>query len=177
MKYIFITIAILLSSNILGASEIQDSLIEVGKTLFKTNCKACHNIDKKLVGPALSKVYERRDSSWLYQFIQGSQAMITAGDPIATELYMQFNEVIMPDQKTDKKEIDLILAYIKNHDNKINVASDNPIQRPASEAIEYSFPFRFSNFMFWIPYTLSVVFGIFVLYYMTVLYDLKRNED
>ena len=31
-----------------------------GETLFKTNCMACHQLDKRAVGPALGGVTERR---------------------------------------------------------------------------------------------------------------------
>jgi len=154
----------------------QDSLMQLGKNLFRTNCKACHNIDKKLVGPALSEVYARRDSAWLYTFIKGSQDMIASGDPIATELYVQFNEVLMPNQTVNDNEIDLILNYIKYEDTKSTSASDKPISRPATNYPPYSDHFRFSNYIFWIPFTISVIIAVVVLYYLTIYHDIIEEN-
>lgn len=160
----------------LSANSISDSLIIEGKNLFRNNCKACHNIDKKIVGPALSKVYERRDSVWMYNFIKGSQKMIADGDPIANELYQQYNEIIMPDQKLNDEQIGLVINYIKNTDNTKTVANTNPISRPIIIKKAYSDHFRFSNYLFWIPFTLSIILGVFVLYFLTHYYEIVEDH-
>ena len=178
MKNILILLFLLLSITALAESKM-DSLNAIGANLFKTSCKACHNIDKKLVGPALSKVYERRDSVWIYNFIKGSQKMIADGDPIALELYSQFNEVLMPNQPYDNNQIKLILNYIKSEDiKKLSSSNSNPISRPIVEAMPYSDHFRFSNFLFWIPFTISVILGIIFLYNLTIYHDIiECNMD
>ena len=163
------------AASLLGSIQ-SDSLLAEGKLLFRNNCKACHNVDKNLVGPALSKVYERRDSSWIYNFIKGSQKMIEDGDVIAIELYNQFNQVMMPDQKLNNEQINLILSYIKNEDNSKLAVSKNPISRPIVPKKYYSNHFRFSNFLFWIPFTISVVLGVFVLYFMTYYFEIVENH-
>jgi hypothetical protein len=33
--------------------KIEKDIVSQGKILFESNCKACHRLDKKLVGPAL----------------------------------------------------------------------------------------------------------------------------
>src|SRR5687768_5180672 len=45
------------------------SAVSAGKQLFDTNCKTCHRVDKKLVGPPLAHVYDRAPSiDWIKAF-------------------------------------------------------------------------------------------------------------
>ena len=37
-----------------------------GEALYKSNCAACHKLDKKGVGPALRNVAEKYERDWLY---------------------------------------------------------------------------------------------------------------
>jgi len=179
MRIFLVLFIYIISLTLLRADTKPDSLIAVGENLFKTHCKACHNINKKLVGPALSKVYERRDSTWLYSFIKGSQRMISDGDATAVELFSQYNEVIMPNQPFDDDQIGLILAYIKSEDTQVLSTDGNPIARPFVQALPYSNHFRFSNFLFWIPFTISVILGVVFLYKMTYYHDImeKYNDN
>ena len=39
----------------------QEADIQAGKSLFNANCAACHKLNKKAVGPALSGVTEKYD--------------------------------------------------------------------------------------------------------------------
>ena len=86
-----------------------------GKTLFQTNCASCHQVHKKLTGPALSGVEERwPNKKNLYSWIRNSAAFLKTGDPYANNLYNEYNKVAM-NQFTafTDKEIDAILGYIK----------------------------------------------------------------
>lgn len=144
-----------------------------GETLFKRNCKSCHNLNQKLVGPALSGINERRDSAWIYQFVKGSQAMVEAGDATAVALFQEYNQVIMPNQTVTDDELASILNYIK--DAATAKASANPIQRPLVDRGRITHPMKFNTFVYWIPLTIGIIGLIFMLYYMTVLYDLGRD--
>lgn len=42
-----------------------------GKSIFNTNCAACHKLDKRMTGPALRHLSEKYDSITLYKYIQG----------------------------------------------------------------------------------------------------------
>ena len=44
----------------------QEADIQAGKNLFNSNCAACHQLNRKAVGPALSGVSEKYDREWLY---------------------------------------------------------------------------------------------------------------
>lgn len=78
-------------------------------------CKACHNINEpKLIGPTLAGVTQRRTTEWLVKFINNSQAMIQAGDPIAVKLFEENNRIPMPSHNFTEAQILDILKYIEN---------------------------------------------------------------
>ncbi|MCB0470683.1 MAG: cytochrome c, partial [Flavobacteriaceae bacterium] len=71
-----------------------------GKTLFNTNCAACHNLDKKMTGPALRNVEatleaEGKDRQWIYDWVHNSSAVIKSGDAYANKLYAEYNQAAM----------------------------------------------------------------------------------
>lgn len=145
-----------------------------GKLLFKQKCKACHSVDKTLVGPALKDIEKRRDSAWIYTFINSSQEMIESGDPIANELFQAYNQIMMPDQKLANDEIGAILSYIKLESLENTKVSS--IERPIPYwASNNNRPMRFTDFMFWVPFTLSVIFLILIINYWIEIEDMKKN--
>lgn len=91
-----------------------DASIDAGKALFKANCKACHAMDKKLVGPALKGVDERRETEWLLKWINNAPALFESGDADAVELVGQYDGQLMSAFPTLKPEQILsILSYVK----------------------------------------------------------------
>ncbi len=91
-------------------------------------CKACHTIGGgKLVGPDLKGVTERRDEAWLIKFIQNSQAVIDAGDPIAVQVWEENNKIPMPPnpQLNDEQVKDLLL-YIESGGKVAGAAETDP---------------------------------------------------
>ena len=83
-----------------------------GKELFKTNCAACHALDKKMTGPALRGVAGKYDMPWLYKWIKNSSALIKSGDAKAVKVFEENNKSVMTafPQLTDG-DIDNIIAY------------------------------------------------------------------
>ncbi|MEJ2595072.1 MAG: cytochrome c [bacterium] len=78
-------------------------------------CKACHNIEgPKLIGPSLKGITERREEEWLIKFIQNSQAMIQAGDPIAVQVWEENNKIPMPPNPLTDDQVRDLLLYIEN---------------------------------------------------------------
>jgi mono/diheme cytochrome c family protein len=94
--------------------------ISAGQSLFNANCKACHRVNQKLVGPALAGVYDRAPSiDWIKKFVKNSSAVIASGDDYANKLYNEFNKTQMTAFSSFKDEdIMNILAYIKNEAEK-----------------------------------------------------------
>jgi len=83
-----------------------------GKELFNSNCAACHNLDKKMTGPALRGVSAKYDKPWFYKWINNSSALIKSGDAKAVKVYEENNKAVMtafPQLST--ADIDNIIAY------------------------------------------------------------------
>ena len=89
---------------------------DIGKSLFRTNCKTCHNANMKSqsTGPALGGVMDRWESEAdLYAWIRNSQALVKTGHPRANEIYAEYNKSVMtafPNLTDD--EIGSLMAYI-----------------------------------------------------------------
>ena len=87
--------------------------ITEGQTLFNTYCTVCHALDRKLIGPPLAGVVDRRPLPWLQSFIKNSQKVIASGDEYAVNLFNEFNNTQMPPFPFSDEEINSILAYIQ----------------------------------------------------------------
>jgi len=86
-----------------------------GKGIFNANCAACHKLDKKLIGPALEGVSERRTKEWLHSWIKDNNALRASGDADAIAIYEEFNKMPMiAYPQFSEQDIDDILAYTDN---------------------------------------------------------------
>ena len=89
-----------------------------GKSLFNANCAACHQLDKKMTGPALRHVEARLsdeqglDRTWIDAWIRNSSGVIKSGDAYANKVYNEYGSAAMtafPQLSDD--DISNILAY------------------------------------------------------------------
>ena len=89
-----------------------------GKSLYNSNCAACHKLDKPMTGPALRNIEARLaeeqglDREWLSAWIRNSAALIKDGDAYANKIYNEYNGIAMTafPQLSDQ-DISDILAY------------------------------------------------------------------
>ncbi|AWU43948.1 cytochrome C [Blattabacterium sp. (Cryptocercus kyebangensis)] len=94
-----------------------------GKELFKQNCTSCHSLDleKKMIGPALYGVTEKRNREWLHKWIIDNKSLRNSGDKEAISIYKEYGNVEMNSfPKLSEQQIDDILSFIKKpkQDNK-----------------------------------------------------------
>ncbi len=83
-----------------------------GKELFNANCAACHNLDKKMTGPALRGVTGRHKKDWFYGWVKNSSALIKSGDADAVKLWEENKPSVMTAfPQLSNADIDNILAY------------------------------------------------------------------
>ena len=89
--------------------------IAAGEKLFAENCKVCHTVETRLIGPALKGVYDRRELPWIYAFVKNSSKVIASGDEQAVAIFSEYNEIPMTafDFFSDE-EILSIMSYIKD---------------------------------------------------------------
>ena len=111
-------LGVLLSSVTVTSLYSQDGDVTKGKALFNANCAACHQLDKKMTGPALRYVEKRLyddeglDRAWLNAWIRNSSSLIKSGDVYANKIYNEYNGAAMTayPQFSDQ-DISNILAY------------------------------------------------------------------
>jgi len=90
----------------------QEADVQAGKNLFNTNCAACHQLNRKAVGPALRGVTDKYDKEWLYKWIKNGTQMIKDGDPQAVAIWEEYNRAVMTNYpQFSNQDIDNILAY------------------------------------------------------------------
>ena len=88
-----------------------------GEAIFQQKCAACHTIGGgKLVGPDLRGATTRRDAAWLRQFIADPTKMLASGDPIASQLLQEYNNVPMPNPGLTSQEVEALIAYLAAQD-------------------------------------------------------------
>lgn len=158
---------------LLASMSVQAASPEEGETLFKANCKACHHLEMRLVGPALKNVDQRHSEDWIYSFVKSSQTMIESGDSTAQALFMEYNQIPMPDQNLSNDQIASILSYIKVAGS---AKKDEGIPRPVVVKSDIK-PMKFSDFRFWITYTVTIILMVVFIYYMAEMQAMAKDLD
>jgi mono/diheme cytochrome c family protein len=103
---------VLIFTSLIGFAQQGDYIN--GKKLFNTNCAACHKLDKKLIGPALADITEKRSVEWLKLWIKDNNALRASGDADAKAIYEEFKGMPMtPFPQLSEQEIIDILEYTK----------------------------------------------------------------
>lgn len=98
-----------------------------GEMVFRANCTACHTIgqgDVKDVaqghiGPDLKGVTQKRDRLWLVKWLSNPEKMLKEKDPIALELYAQFNNLLMPNFGLNEVDISAVIEYMEAESNRV----------------------------------------------------------
>lgn len=150
-----------------------DPKVTLGKQLFQANCAACHKLDKKLIGPALGKVADRRSNDWLKLWIKDNAALRASGDKDAIAIFNEYNGMPMTafPQLSDG-DIDAIIAYTTAGDAKPADAAEATTvlatPRSSGKWITYLVSFVLLAFVVWVFVSsnngfLKIVSTIFVL--------------
>ncbi|MBK7382300.1 MAG: cytochrome c [Flavobacteriales bacterium] len=108
-----------------------------GEQLFKQTCSACHQMGRRLVGPDLTGVTERRTKEWIHAFVKSSQTVIKSGDADAVALSTEFNGMIMPDQSLSAGDVDQIIAYFQTF-SATAPAGTTEVAATAEVPVEYT---------------------------------------
>lgn len=170
--YARLTLALLFFSTAFftNAQEIptDEAAINSGKSLFQSNCKACHKVESKLIGPALADVYNRVPSiDWIKSFVRNPAAMIASGDAYAVKLFDEYKPTMMTGFSSLKDEdIMNLLAYIKAEAEKPAVVADPAVTGGTATTGEAGIPSTYLNIimvgMLLILVLLLVVLGFLV---------------
>ena len=100
-----------------------------GERLFRTRCAACHTIGGEVVGgaaiveatlgPDLLGVTERREPAWLARWIAEPDKMLEEKDPIAMGLFLQYNQVPMPNMRLSETDVTAIVEFLASESERI----------------------------------------------------------
>ena len=125
------------------SQDVDEARQKEGKKLFKSLCASCHKLDKKLIGPALAGIEERRENDWLKAWIKNNAELRASGDADAIAIFEEYkgsNMTAFP-QLSDKN-IDDILYYttvgeIKKKDDVVANTTGGQPQGGAPEWLIY----------------------------------------
>lgn len=91
---------------------INQEMAKRGEQHFKSLCLACHKPAKKFIGPAPKDILKRRSPEWVMNIIINPEEMIQK-DPIAIQLFEEYNAVAMPNQNVSEQQAREILEYFR----------------------------------------------------------------
>ena len=92
--------------------EIDQAMAVKGETAFKQKCTACHMAERKLIGPAMKGIYERRSPEWVINILLNPTEMLKQ-DPTAKALLKKYNNVMMLNQNLSEEEARAITEYLR----------------------------------------------------------------
>ena len=171
MKSLTFVIALILAFSVSGQNS-GDPILD-GKMLFVNNCKACHHLEMRLVGPPLLGVTEKKDISWLIKFVKSAATVIQSGDMYADSLFKEYYQIMMPDQNLDTAQILAIFDYIESESKeKVEIVA---ISRPEVKKSNMV-PLAFTDFRWWIIFTISLFLLIIGLHKLVELDELMRMK-
>ncbi len=98
--------------NVEFADDIDQAMADRGKSKFETICVACHMVDKRMIGPAMKGVYERRSPEWVMNMILNPDGMLRE-DPIAKALQREYNGAVMLQQNLTEEEARDVAEYLR----------------------------------------------------------------
>jgi mono/diheme cytochrome c family protein len=117
LRKITVLALLLLTTVFTQAQEISTdpAIVKQGEALFKANCKSCHALDKKVVGPALAGVTKRVPSvQWIKDWVKNSAKMVASGDDYGVKIYEEYQKSQMTAFTSLKdEEIMAVVAYIE----------------------------------------------------------------
>jgi mono/diheme cytochrome c family protein len=156
--------------------------ITAGEALFNGNCKSCHRVKQKLVGPALAGVEGRSPSiAWILDWVRNPARLIASGDEYANKIYIEYNKSQMTafTSYTDAQILS-ILAYVKAEAAKPDAAPTPTGQQGAAgegAGIPSSYLNAIVGGMILILLLMLVILGLIVSALKRFLNQKELNED
>jgi protein SCO1/2 len=114
-----------------------------GEQIYRTRCATCHSLTGNelagALGPDLLGVTQRRDMQWLLDWLKAPDQMLKKKDPVAMELYKQYNNLAMPNMRLHKEEALSLLDYIEGETHRIlGTSAGKASEKPVTAAFTVS---------------------------------------
>ena len=92
-----------------------------GEQIYRTRCATCHSLTGHelagALGPDLLGVTDRREISWILNWLRAPDQMLEQKDPIAMELYERYGKLAMPNLRLNQQEAEDIIDYMEERDS------------------------------------------------------------
>jgi mono/diheme cytochrome c family protein len=92
---------------------IDDALVAKGEKIFSGTCSACHKMDTRYVGPALSGVTKRRTPEWIMNMILNPTEMTQKDDTAKALLATYMTQMSVNASEADARAL---LDFFRKHD-------------------------------------------------------------
>jgi mono/diheme cytochrome c family protein len=155
--------------------------ISAGEALFNGNCKSCHRVKQKLVGPALAGFQDRVPSTaWVLDWVKNPAKKIASGDEYANRIYNEYNKSQMTAFTSYKDaQILSILAYVKAEAAKPDAAAvvSNDPKNPKEPGVPAAYLNAILGGMILILILMVVILGLIVTALKKYLNQKELAED
>lgn len=93
--------------------EPDPELLEKGRNIFEMKCEMCHNMEGRMVGPALGDITEIRSPEFIMNMILNPGGM-ARDHPVGQELLREYMTV-MPFQNVQKEDARAIVEFLRDY--------------------------------------------------------------
>jgi len=115
--FLLVTLLVLSTSLVSFAQDAvskEPAEVAAGKALFNANCKSCHALDRKVIGPPLAGVTGRAPSiQWIKDWVHNSSKVIAGGDSYGTALFAEYKSQMTAFTNLTDAQVMQILAFIE----------------------------------------------------------------
>jgi mono/diheme cytochrome c family protein len=102
-------------TEVVELGDLNEELAAKGKDIFLMKCDACHNMDSRMVGPALGEVLDRRTATFVMNFILNPSGMARQ-HPEGKKLLAEYMTP-MPFQNVSTEEARAIVEYLRTQNS------------------------------------------------------------
>jgi len=88
------------------------NMVAAGKAIYQAKCTTCHMAERRMIGPALKGVFNRRSPEWVMNMILNPTEMIKK-DPIAKALLKEYNNAMMQNQNLTEADARNVTEYLR----------------------------------------------------------------
>lgn len=93
-------------------ADINTEMASSGEAIFAIKCTACHSADQRMIGPAMTGVYERRSPEWVMNMMLNPIEMVKK-DPIAKALLKEYGNAMMTNSNLTNDEARSVAEYLR----------------------------------------------------------------
>ncbi len=122
---------------LLLSTQVMAQDYDKGKQLFKNNCASCHNMEKKVVGPALKNVVKNQGEDWTKAWIKNNNKLRASGDKHANQIFKEYNGMAMPayEHLGDEAIVDLTAYLAQYNDKKAEAVANQPAPTATQQVV------------------------------------------